>query len=171
MNFPHWPWPCLAIDIDRKQTLIEQKVTWKWFPHFWPFVRESTPPVTGDWFPIQIASYVDLGLFFGLRLYQCLNKPSCYHWFEMPWSPCDMTGSPKRQCSCSIIANMVHINAILSKIIAPNSQYCFYADRVSFDVNAVTLLRGIKTHWACPWIQNLYFLERLKTFYFFNFTW
>ena len=125
---------------------------------------------TGDWFPIQIASYVDLGLFFGLRLYQCLNKPSCYHWFEMPWSPCDMTVSPKPQCSCSMIANMVHINAILSKIIVPNSQYCFYADRVSFDVNAVTLMRGIKTHWACPWIQNLYFLERLKTFYFFNFT-
>ena len=75
-------------------------MTWKWFWHYWLFVRES---ISYWWFPLQGASNAGFDvLFFMLAWTNCSNKKYWNWWFEMPWCPCDVTVMKlARQCDSS----------------------------------------------------------------------
>ena len=68
--------------------VIHDVLTWKYFPHYWPFVRgihqSQLIPLTRD----QTQSF---GVIFDASPNTLLNKHLSCQWFEMPWCSCDVT--------------------------------------------------------------------------------
>ena len=68
-------------------------MTWKRFPHYWPFVRGiqklslDSPHNGSDWSPVM----KNFDVSFVVILGQLLNKQSSCQWFEMTEHSCDIT--------------------------------------------------------------------------------
>ena len=65
-------------------------MTWKHFPYYWPFVRESM--AVKGWIPLTKYPQCRRWSFFDVSWTKLLNEQSNYIWFsKMPWNSCGFT--------------------------------------------------------------------------------
>ena len=93
-----WPRSQLPYGVTRPQWVKTDHdvMTWKRFPHYWPFVRGIHQSVVG--YPQRGPINAELHVLFLVSLTKLLNKQCSCWWFDKPW------------CSCHHIPNITRVH-------------------------------------------------------------